>query len=29
MSGAIPLTKNARQQKIVEILSRHPVRSQG
>ena len=28
MSGAIPLTKNARQQKIVEILSRHPVRSQ-
>ena len=29
MSGAIPLTKNARQQKIVEILSRHQVRSQG
>ncbi len=28
MSGAIPLTKNARQQKIVELLSRHPVRSQ-
>jgi len=28
MSGAIPLTKNARQQKIVEILSRHAVRSQ-
>ena len=29
MSAAIPLTKNARQQKIVEILSRHQVRSQG
>ena len=29
MSGAIPLTKNARQQKIVEILGRHQVRSQG
>ncbi|HEX4977279.1 MAG TPA: arginine repressor [Nocardioides sp.] len=28
MSGAIPLTKNARQQKIVELLSRHAVRSQ-
>jgi transcriptional regulator of arginine metabolism len=28
MSGAIPLTKGARQAKIVELLSRHPVRSQ-
>ena len=28
MSGAIPLTKSARQQKIIDLLSRHPVRSQ-
>ncbi len=28
MSGAIPLTKGARQQKIVDLLSRHAVRSQ-
>ncbi|MGN6574748.1 MAG: arginine repressor [Nocardioides sp.] len=28
MSGAIPLTKSARQQKIVDLLSRHAVRSQ-
>jgi transcriptional regulator of arginine metabolism len=28
MSGAIPLTKGARQQKIIDLLSRHPVRSQ-
>jgi transcriptional regulator of arginine metabolism len=28
VSGAIPLTKSARQQKIVDLLSRHPVRSQ-
>jgi transcriptional regulator of arginine metabolism len=28
MNGAIPLTKSARQQKIVDLLSRHAVRSQ-
>lgn len=28
MTGTIPLTKSARQQKIVDLLSRHPVRSQ-
>ena len=28
MTGAIPLTKSARQQKIVDLLSRQPVRSQ-
>src|SRR5436190_1827668 len=27
--SGIPATKNARQQKIVELLGRHPVRSQG
>jgi transcriptional regulator of arginine metabolism len=28
MTATIPLTKSARQQKIVDLLSRHPVRSQ-
>ena len=28
MSGAIPLTKGARQQKIIDLLGRHAVRSQ-
>ncbi len=28
MSGVIPMTKGARQQKIIDLLSRHPVRSQ-
>jgi transcriptional regulator of arginine metabolism len=28
VSGVIPLTKGARQQKIIDLLSRHPVRSQ-
>ena len=27
-SGAVPMTKNARQQRIVELLGRHQVRSQ-
>jgi transcriptional regulator of arginine metabolism len=29
MSATLPMTKSARQQRIVELLGRHPVRSQG